>query len=56
MWLTEEIHAEFEGLSLVRVGLQGSLQLRTPTPSVSANKSDIEFSFSLEGAAGIKVN
>lgn len=54
MWLTEEINAEFEGLTLIRVGLQGSLQLRTPPPSRSANK-EIEFSFSLKETSGIKV-
>lgn len=53
MWLTEEINAEFEGLTLIRVGLQGSLQLQTPPPSRSANK-EIEFSFSLKETSGIK--
>jgi len=54
LWLTEEISAEFEGLTLLRVGLQGSVQLQTLSSSGSGNKSDIEFSFSLDGAAGIK--
>lgn len=56
LWLTEEISAEFEGLTLLRVGLQGSVQLQTLSSSDSGNKGDIEFSFSLDGAAGIKVD
>lgn len=52
--LTEEINAEFEGLSLICVGLQGSLQLRTPLPK-SKNDKDIEFSFSLNQVSSIKV-
>jgi hypothetical protein len=43
-------------LTLLRVGLQGSVQLQTLPSSGSDNKSDIEFSFSLDGAAGIKVD
>jgi len=54
LWLTEEINAEFEGLSLICVGLQGSLQLRTPPPRSRSDK-EIEFSFSLNQASSIKV-
>ena len=52
--LTEEINAEFEGLSLICVGLQGSLQLRTPPPRSRKDK-EIEFSFNLNQASNIKV-
>jgi hypothetical protein len=53
LWLTEEINAEFEGLSLICVGLQGSLQMRTPPPR-SRNDKEIEFSFSLNQPSTIK--
>ncbi|KAJ7551620.1 hypothetical protein O6H91_06G021800 [Diphasiastrum complanatum] len=53
LWLTEEIYAEFKGLALARTGLQGSLQLKTGDPSI-VGQSETEFSFVLEGAAGIK--
>lgn len=54
LWLTEEINAEFEGLSLICVGLQGTLQMRTPPPR-SRNDKEIEFSFSLNQPSSIKV-
>ncbi|XP_024520079.1 uncharacterized protein LOC112342462 isoform X1 [Selaginella moellendorffii] len=53
LWFTEEIYAEFKGLVLSRTGLQGVLHLKTPDPA-AAGETDTEFSFSLEGAAGIK--
>lgn len=55
LWLTEEINAEFEGLSLICVGLQGTLQMRTPPPR-SRNDKEMEFSFSLSQASNIKVH
>lgn len=50
--LTEEFFALYDGLALTRIGLQGTLNIKTP--SLAHSEEDAEFSFHLEGAAGIK--
>eukprot|EP00249_Psilotum_nudum_P003491 c16903_g1_i2 orf=220-2154(-) len=52
IYLSEEIRAEFKGSRLSRLGLQGSLHLKTVLPSASGGQ-DTEFSFRLDGIAGI---
>eukprot|EP00271_Cylindrocystis_brebissonii_P004688 TRINITY_DN16502_c0_g1_i1.p1 TRINITY_DN16502_c0_g1~~TRINITY_DN16502_c0_g1_i1.p1 ORF type:complete len:680 (+),score=137.66 TRINITY_DN16502_c0_g1_i1:530-2569(+) len=52
IYVTEEMNAQFQGLSLARVGLHGTVVLRLP-PGRKAT-ADTEFSFRLEGSQGIK--
>eukprot|EP00850_Spirogloea_muscicola_P012012 SM000076S21833 [mRNA] locus=s76:412134:416737:- [translate_table: standard] len=55
LWISEEINADFRGTRLQRVGLQGTVHM-SPPPQALANHSskDIDVSFRLEGAMGIK--
>lgn len=53
MYISEVINAEFRESLLARVGLQGTVFLRTLPPKQSADK-ETEFSFRLEGTSGIK--
>lgn len=53
MYILEEISAEFRESLLTRVGLQGSVYLKTVPPKQSGEK-DTEFSFRIDGTAGIK--
>ncbi|XP_043720597.1 uncharacterized protein LOC122668098 [Telopea speciosissima] len=53
MFISEEISAEFRESLLARVGLMGVVHLRTLPPKTSGDK-ETEFSFRLEGTAGIK--
>ncbi|XP_047076124.1 uncharacterized protein LOC124686175 [Lolium rigidum] len=51
--IVEEINAEFKESILARVGLKGTLFLRTLPPKKAAGR-DTEFSFRLEGTSGMK--
>lgn len=53
LYMSEDIQAEFKGSVLKKIGLQGILYLKTTSPKDSGGK-DIEFSFRLDGTAGIK--
>ncbi|OAY71956.1 F-BAR domain only protein 1, partial [Ananas comosus] len=53
MYISEEINAEFKESLLARVGLKGTIFLRTLPPKKAAGK-ETEFSFRLEGTSGIK--
>jgi hypothetical protein len=53
LYMSEEINAEFKGSVLKKIGLQGTLYLKSTSPKDSGGK-DIEFSFRLDGTAGIK--
>lgn len=53
LYMSEEINAEFKGSVLKKLGLQGTLYLKSTSPKDSGGK-DIEFSFRLDGTAGIK--
>nr|XP_009769674.1 PREDICTED: uncharacterized protein LOC104220494 isoform X2 [Nicotiana sylvestris] len=53
MFITEEISAEFRESLLARVGLMGVVFLRTLPPKSSDDK-ETEFSFKVEGTAGVK--
>lgn len=53
MYISEVINAEFRESLLARVGLQGTIFLRTLPPKQSAGK-ETEFSFRLEGTSSIK--
>lgn len=53
LYMSEEIHAEFRGSVLKKIGLQGTLYLKTTSPKDSGGK-DTEFSFRLDGTAGIR--
>ncbi|KAG1364114.1 F-BAR domain only protein 1 [Cocos nucifera] len=53
MYIHEEINAEFRESLLARVGLKGTVFLRTLPPKKAAGK-ETEFSFRLEGTSGIK--
>lgn len=53
LYMSEEIQAEFKGSVLKKIGLQGILYLKTTSLKDSGGK-DIEFSFRLDGTAGIK--
>lgn len=50
--ISEVIHANFQGLQMNKVGLQGTVVLRLPPGRRAA--SDAEFSFRLDGSSGIK--
>ncbi|KAM0899606.1 hypothetical protein ACQ4PT_021202 [Festuca glaucescens] len=51
--IVEEINAEFKESILARVGLKGTIFLRTLPPKKAAGR-DTEFSFRLEGTSGMK--
>lgn len=53
LYMSEDIQAEFKGSVLKKIGLQGILYLKTTSLKDSGGK-DIEFSFRLDGTAGIK--
>ncbi|XP_078170873.1 muniscin carboxy-terminal mu-like domain protein [Carex rostrata] len=53
MYIHEEINAEFKESLLSRVGLKGTVYLRTLPPKKAAGK-ETEFSFRLEGTSVIK--
>ncbi|WOK92671.1 hypothetical protein Cni_G01362 [Canna indica] len=53
MFISEEINAEFRESLLARVGLKGTIFLRTLPPKKAAGK-ETEFSFRLEGTSSIK--
>ncbi|CAL9115554.1 unnamed protein product [Musa textilis] len=53
MYISEEISAEFRESLLARVGLKGTIFLRTLPPQKAAGK-ETEFSFRLEGTSSIK--
>ncbi|EES14778.1 hypothetical protein BDA96_07G093000 [Sorghum bicolor] len=53
LFIAEEINAEFKESILVRVGLKGTIFLRTLPLNKAAGK-ETEFSFRLEGTSGMK--
>ncbi|XP_006659241.1 uncharacterized protein LOC102703601 [Oryza brachyantha] len=53
LYIVEEINAEFKESILARVGLKGTIFLRTLPPKKVAGK-ETEFSFRLEGTSGMK--
>ena len=53
MYISEQINAEFWESLLARVGLIGTVYLRTVPPKSSGDK-ETEFSFKIEGTIGIK--
>ncbi|CAD6247137.1 unnamed protein product [Miscanthus lutarioriparius] len=53
LFIAEEINAEFKESILVRVGLKGTIFLRTLPLNKAAGK-ETEFSFCLEGTSGMK--
>ncbi|XP_039132625.1 uncharacterized protein LOC120269354 [Dioscorea cayenensis subsp. rotundata] len=53
MYIAEEINAEFQESLLSRVGLKGTIFLRTLPPKQAAGK-ETEFSFRLENTSGIQ--
>ncbi|KAL6662072.1 hypothetical protein ACP70R_001456 [Stipagrostis hirtigluma subsp. patula] len=53
LYIAEEINAEFKESILTRVGLKGTIFLRTLLLNKSAGK-ETEFSFRLEGTSGMK--
>ncbi|PSS17800.1 F-BAR domain only protein [Actinidia chinensis var. chinensis] len=53
MYISEQINAEFWESLLARVGLIGTVYLRTVPPKSSGDK-ETEFSFKIEGTSGIK--
>ncbi|XP_010913657.1 uncharacterized protein [Elaeis guineensis] len=53
MYIHEEINGEFRESLLARVGLKGTVFLRTLPPKKAAGK-ETEFSFHLDGTSGIK--
>uniref|UniRef100_A0A0D3GXW8 Helicase ATP-binding domain-containing protein n=1 Tax=Oryza barthii TaxID=65489 RepID=A0A0D3GXW8_9ORYZ len=53
LYIVEEINAEFKESILARVGLKGTIFLRTLPPKKAAGK-ETEFSFRLEGTSGMK--
>eukprot|EP00850_Spirogloea_muscicola_P006032 SM000028S10126 [mRNA] locus=s28:559966:564382:+ [translate_table: standard] len=55
LWISEEINADFRGTRLQRVGLHGTVHMSPPPQALATNSSnDIDVSFRLEGAMGIK--
>lgn len=53
LYLHEEVNAEFRESVLKKIGVQGTLFLKTTSPKDSSIK-DNEFSFRLDGSAGIR--
>ena len=53
MYISEQISAEFWESLLARVGLMGTVYLRTVPPKSSGDK-ETEFSFKIDGTSGIK--
>ncbi|GFS35389.1 hypothetical protein Acr_00g0039500 [Actinidia rufa] len=53
MYISEQISAEFWESLLARVGLMGTVYLRTMPPKSSGDK-ETEFSFKIEGMSGVK--
>ncbi|KAL2928911.1 F-BAR domain only protein 1 [Bienertia sinuspersici] len=53
MYIAEEISAEFRESLLTRVGLMGSIYLRTLPPKTSGDK-ETEFSFKIDGTNAVK--
>nr|GMC63371.1 F-BAR domain only protein [Ipomoea batatas] len=53
MYITEEISAEFRESLLSRVGLMGTIYLKTMPPKPSDDK-ETEFSFKVDGTGGVK--
>ncbi|KAF2918783.1 hypothetical protein DAI22_08g082300 [Oryza sativa Japonica Group] len=53
LYIVEEVNAEFKESILARVGLKGTIFLRTLPPKKAAGK-ETEFSFRLEGTSGMK--
>eukprot|EP00897_Mesotaenium_endlicherianum_P001590 jgi/Mesen1/1459/ME000132S00410 len=53
LWISEEINAEFSGMALLRVGLEGRVHFR-PAPQAIHSADDTELSFRLEGSSGVK--
>ncbi|XP_073004531.1 uncharacterized protein [Typha latifolia] len=53
MYISEELNAEFRESLLARVGLKGTIFLKTLPPKKTEGK-ETEFSFRLEGTSGIK--
>ncbi|KAG9446202.1 hypothetical protein H6P81_012330 [Aristolochia fimbriata] len=54
LYFSEEISAEFCESLLARVGLQGVLYLKTMPPPKDSTAKETEFSFHIDGRAGIK--
>ncbi|KAF5207404.1 muniscin carboxy-terminal mu-like domain protein [Thalictrum thalictroides] len=53
MYISEEISVEFRETLLARVGLMGMVYLRTLPPKKAGDK-ETEFSFRIDGTAGVK--
>ncbi|KAL8149490.1 uncharacterized protein LOC141708772 [Apium graveolens] len=53
MYISEEISAEFRESLLARVGLMGTVYLKTVPPKTSDDK-ETEFSFRIDGTSGVK--
>ncbi|KAK9141454.1 hypothetical protein Syun_010854 [Stephania yunnanensis] len=53
MYISEEINAEFRESLLARVGLMGVVYLKTLPPKTAGDK-ETEFSFRVDGTAGVK--
>ncbi|KAL8041028.1 hypothetical protein ABFX02_10G138700 [Erythranthe guttata] len=54
MYIVEEISAEFRESILARVGLKGVVYLKTVPPKPSSDNTETEFSFKVDGTAGVK--
>ncbi|XP_019177974.1 PREDICTED: uncharacterized protein LOC109173154 [Ipomoea nil] len=54
MYITEEISAEFRESLLSRVGLMGTIYLKTMPPQKPSDDKETEFSFKVDGTGGVK--